>query len=51
MIMKSFSPMAKIVFQRQRNVERRLQTLLSTTGFSGYSHAFDQAVNKLMWGE
>lgn len=52
-IMKSWSDMAKITFQRQRNVERALAELQEERWDrpQRYVRAFTQRLNKLMWGK
>lgn len=52
-IMRSFSTMAKITFQRQRNVERSMDSLFreSKTNIPQiYIQAFAGRLNKMMWG-
>lgn len=51
-ILKSLSPMAKITFQRQRNVERALAELQSERwdGPQRYVRVFEERLQKMMWG-
>lgn len=52
-VMRSWSPMAKITFQRQRNVERALAQVLEDRPDepNRYVRAFRNRMNKLVWGE
>lgn len=51
-IMKSWSDMAKITFQRQRNVERAMAELQEQRldRPQQYIHTLTKQLNKLMWG-
>lgn len=49
--LKSFSPMAKITFQRQRNVEREIKAMTSSSQLGFASGAISRFINKVMWGE
>lgn len=51
LIMKAWSPMAKLTFQRQRNVERILAELQDNRMDrpQRYIRAFTDRLNKLMW--
>lgn len=51
-IMKSFSPMAKIAFQRQRNIERAMADAFdhSYDRPNRYVRAIETRLKKLMWG-
>lgn len=53
MVLKSLSPMAKITFQRQRNVERELADLQEERWDrpQKYVRALQSRVQKLMWGK
>lgn len=52
MVMKSWSPMAKIAFQRQRNVERALDELQDSRWDrpQRYLKALNDRMQRLMWG-
>jgi len=52
-IMRSFSPMAKITFQRQRNVERALAEIQDTRWDrpQRYIRALQSRLDKMMWGK
>lgn len=51
--MKSFSPMAKIAFQRQRNVERAMADAFDNSYDrpNRYVRAIETRLKKLMWGD
>lgn len=53
LVLKSFSPMAKITFQRQRNVERALADALDDRYDMPrrYIRALSSRLDKLMWGK
>lgn len=48
-VLRSFSPMAKITFQRQRNVQRMLDSATEEPvwSFASKAHEF---IKKIMWG-
>jgi hypothetical protein len=48
-VYRSFSPMAKITFQRQRNVEREIEQITTEPQWNLLSQARD-FVSNLMWG-
>jgi hypothetical protein len=51
-IMKSWSPMAKLAFQRQRNVERAIDQLRDPPRFGRsllFLNSLNERLNKLMW--
>jgi hypothetical protein len=50
LIYKSFSPMAKLTFQRQRNVKRHMVQLVSAPKWLSMEW-FHLKVRKVMWGE
>lgn len=52
-IMKTWSPMAKITFQRQRNVDRAIAEMQDTRWDrpNRYIRAFQSRMDKLMWGK
>jgi len=47
-VLRSLSPMAKVVYQRQRNVIRAMEEELSPPG--DVFKAFRERIHKLMWG-
>jgi len=54
MVLRSLSPMAKITFQRQRNVDRAIADLQDNAPWDRpqrYIRAFNDRLNKLMWGK
>lgn len=48
-IMRSWSPMAKIAFQRQRNVARELENMMREPSASFFEQ-LQSKINKLVWG-
>jgi hypothetical protein len=48
-VYRSFSPMAKIAFQRQRNVEQMMQGLTAEPKETVWNATVEK-INKLMWG-
>lgn len=52
-IMKSWSPMAKITFQRQRNIERAIAEMQDDRWDrpQRYIRALQSRVDKMMWGK
>lgn len=53
MAMRSWSPMAKVTFQRQRNVERAIEEAFGDNDWnkpSRYVRALAMRLEKIMWG-
>jgi hypothetical protein len=48
-VYRSFSPMAKITFQRQRNVDREINGMCSAPEYERAS-LLEQIIGKFMWG-
>lgn len=48
-VYRSFSPMAKITFQRQRNVEREIENIGTEPAYEAGS-AIQRVISKFMWG-
>jgi hypothetical protein len=49
-VYKSFSTMAKIAYQRQRNVKRRLASLIDEEAGNYLPSKIAKFISKLMWG-